>query len=338
MVVIQFMRRVLAVTMLVAVAATVRAEQAAGGAPPGLDELIVTGERTGPGLWHVHGSKGQAWILGTVSPLPRDVTWRSRQVEQILADANVVLVSKPLDIGIFRVLWLFITQRSLLLVHDGKTVQDVMPPALYARFARLRSRYSNEPDKWSRYRPIIATAFLEREALHQVGLSARLDIGSEVRELARKHDVRIEELKVAGVRDFLDALKTMPPETENTCVAGALATIETGLPRLVARAQAWVSGDVDKIQSLPQPPEVDACIAALSAYSGTADLLAQIRGMWLDALRTHIERGDVALAVINMDLLLQPGGLLEELRTAGFTVDAPGAGPDGASGATTPGG
>jgi uncharacterized protein YbaP (TraB family) len=317
------LRRLLAVTMLLAAPLAARAEQAAGAAPTALDEIVVTGERAGPGLWHVRGKQGEAWILGTVSPLPRDITWRSRQVEQILGGANVVLVSKPLDIGIFRILWLFVTQRSLLLVHDGKTVKDVMPPDLYARFVVLRSRYSAEPDEWSRYRPIIATAFLERAALRQVGLSARLDIGNEVRALARKHDVRIEELKVAGVRDVLEALKTMPPATENTCVSAALATIESGLPRLVARAQAWVTGDVDKIQSLPQGPEVDACIAALDAYAGAADLLAQIRGTWLDTLQSHINRGDVALAVVNMDLLLQPGGLLEELRTAGFTVDAP---------------
>jgi hypothetical protein len=200
-----------AVTLLCAVAFAVAAEEAPSPAPPVLDEVVVTGERAGPGLWHVHGNKGEAWILGTVSPLPRDITWRSRQVEQILGGTNVVLVSKPLDIGIFRILWLFVTQRNLLLVHGGKTVKDAMPPDLYARFVLLRSRYSAEPDEWSRYRPIIATAFLERAALHQVGLSARLDIGNEVRALARKHDVRIEELKVAGVRDFLDALKTMPP-------------------------------------------------------------------------------------------------------------------------------
>jgi uncharacterized protein YbaP (TraB family) len=319
----RFFWRALAVTMLVAATPAARAHQAVGDTPAVLDEIVVTGEKSGPGLWHVHGAKGEAWILGTVSPLPRDITWRSRQVEEVLGRTNVVLVSKPLDVGIFRLLWLFLTQRDLLMVHDGKTLKDVMPPALYARFAVLRSRYHPEADKWSRYRPIVATAFLEQAALHQVGLSARLDIGNEVRALARKHDVRIEELKVAGVRDFLDALKTMPRETEDTCVAGALATIETGLPRLVARAQAWVTGDVDTIQSLPQPAEVDACLAALSAYSGAADLLAQIRGTWLETLQSHILHGDVALAVINMDLLLQPGGLLEELRTAGFIVDAP---------------
>jgi uncharacterized protein YbaP (TraB family) len=288
-----------------------------------LDEVVVTGERAGPGLWHVQGHGGEAWILGTISPLPHGISWRSLEVERTLAKTKVVLLGKPFELNVFRVLWLFITERSLLMVPGGRTIKDVMPPDLYARFALLRSKYAKDPDEWARYRPIIATGFLERAAFHQAGLSARLDIGAEVRDLAHKHDVRVEEVKVAGLGDFLAALKAAPPETEEKCVAGALATIETGLPRLVARAQAWITGDVELIQSLPEPGEVDSCVAALASYPRAADLLAQIRGTWLDALEAHLRRGQPALAVINMDLLLQPGGLFEELRTAGYTVDAP---------------
>jgi len=288
-----------------------------------IDEIVVNGERTGPGLWHIHAAKGETWILGTVSPLPRGITWRSAQVEQILGSANLVLVSKPFEIGIIRELWLFITQRDLLMVPGGRTLRDVMSPDLYARFARLRSLYSADPDKWSRYRPIIATAFLEQAALHQVGLSARLNVGNEVRALARKHDVRVEEIKIGGVGDFLGALKTMSPNTENTCVGAALGTIETGLPRLVSRAAAWVTGDIPRIQSLPESAEVDACLAALDGDTRAADLLARIRSTWVAAIEEHLRRGEVTLAVVNMDLLLQPGGLLEHLRNDGYSVDAP---------------
>lgn len=288
-----------------------------------IDEIVVNGERTGPGLWHIHGAKGETWVLGTVSPLPRGISWRSAQVEQILGGANLVLVSKPFEIGIIREMWLFITQRDLLMVPGGRSLRDVMSPDLYARFARLRSLYSSDPDKWSRYRPVIATAFLEQAALHQVGLSARLNVGNEVRTLARKHDVRVEEIKIAGVGDFLEALKTMSPDTEYKCVGAALGTIETGLPRLVSRAAAWVTGDIPRIRSLPESAEVDACLAALDGDTRAADLLARIRSTWVAAIEAHLRRGEVTLAVVNMDLLLQPGGLLERLRSDGYSVDAP---------------
>jgi len=82
--------------------------------PEKVDEIVVTGERAGPGLWHVYKGAAQLWILGTVSPLPKDMTWRSTQLEKILDGTGQVLVAKPFDIGIARALWLLVTQRDLM--------------------------------------------------------------------------------------------------------------------------------------------------------------------------------------------------------------------------------
>src|SRR6202051_520870 len=153
--------------------------------PPVMDELTVTGERTGPGMWHVHHGAANLWILGSMSPLPKGITWRSKQLEQILDSTNQIVVPKPFEIGIARVLWLLITERDLLMVSGGKRLKDVMPPNLYARFALQRAKYTADSDKWERYRPIIASAFLQQAAFHQVGLSTRLDLGAAGRLLAQ---------------------------------------------------------------------------------------------------------------------------------------------------------
>ncbi len=286
-----------------------------------MDEVVVTGARAGPGMWHVSRGNAQLWVLGSLSPLPQGITWRSQQVESVLDFTTQVLVQKPLDIGIARVLWLFITERSLLMAHGGK-LKDVLPAGLYARFAALRAKYSDDPRKWERYRPIIAAAFLQQAAFHRVGLSTRLDLGAAVRILAKKHHVRIEEVKIAGVSDVLEALKNLPPGAENTCVEGSLATTESGLPRLVERAQAWASGNVERLQALPEPPGIDACRAALDAGVGAADLIALAGRTWLDTLLKYLQRGGVTLAVVNIDLLLGRGGLLDQLHARGYDVVA----------------
>ena len=291
--------------------------------PQQLDEVVVTGERPGPGMWHVHRGSAQLWILGSISPLPKGITWRSTQVEQLLGSTSQVLVPKPLEIGIVRILWLLITERQVLMVRGGKRLKDVMPTSLYARFALQRAKFTNDPDKWERYRPIIATAFLQQAAFHQVGLSARLDLGAAVRSLAKKHGVRVQEVKIAGVGDVLDALKTMQPATENTCVEASLVTIESGLPRLMDRAQAWATGNVERIENLPEPAEVDACLAALDSGAASGDLIARVRRTWLESLVKSLQGGGVTLAVVNMDLLLGHSGLLDELRAQGYEVDAP---------------
>jgi uncharacterized protein YbaP (TraB family) len=273
-------------------------------------------------MWRVHRGNSQLWILGSISPLPKGITWRSKQVEQVLATTQQVLVPKPLEIGIVRILWLLITERDVIMIRGGKRLKDVLPQNLYLRFAAQRARFANGADKWERYRPIVAAAFLEQAAFHSVGLSARLDLGAAVRALAKKQDVPVEEVKIAGIGDFLDTLKTMPAATENACVDASLVTIETGLPRLIERARAWSTGDVERIQQLPQPAEVDACLAALDSGGSKADLVARVRAAWLAAMEKNLQSGTRTLAVVNMDLLLNKGGLLSALQARGYDIDS----------------
>jgi uncharacterized protein YbaP (TraB family) len=288
-----------------------------------LDELVVNGERTGPGLWHVHRGTAQLWILGSMSPLPKGITWRSKQVEKILDSTNQVLVQKPFEIGIVRILWLLITEHSALMLTGGKRLKDVLPPDLHARFAAQRSKYTDDPNKWERFRPLVAAAFLQHDAFHRVGLSVRVDLGAAMRTLAEKHRVRVEEIKIAGVSDVVKVLKTLPPATENTCVAASLTTVESDLPRLVERAQAWADGNVERIANLREPAEVDACRAALDAGVGASELIDRMRRAWLDAFEKYLQGGGVTVAVVNIDMLLEHGGLLDELRAKGYEVDEP---------------
>jgi uncharacterized protein YbaP (TraB family) len=291
--------------------------------PAALDEIVVSGERTGPGMWHIRHGTADVWLLGSLSPLPRGITWRSRQVEGVLANTSQVLVQKPFEISIPRILWVLLTERSLVLETHGKRLKDALPPELQQRFAALRSRYSDDPDKWEHYRPIIAVALLQQAAFHQAGLSMRMDLGASVRVLAKNAHVRVEEVKMAGVGDMLDTLKTMPAATENLCVDASLVVMESGLPRLIARAQAWVDGNIERLRSLPVPSEVDACRDALEAGHGALDIIALMRRSWLAGIEKSLQGSGTTIAVVNWDLLVDPGGLLDQLRAAGFEISAP---------------
>lgn len=300
-------------------AAAADAEQS----PAAIDEIVVTAERAGPGMWHVHRGDANVWLLGSISPLPRDMTWRSKQVESVLESTTQVLVQKPIEISVPRILWMLIADRKYLMVSGGKKLKDVLPPDLHARFAAQRSKVTDDAGKWERYRPIIAAAFLQQAAFHQVNLSMRLDLGAALRVLAKKHGVRIEEIKVAGVSDMLEALKTMSPATERTCVEASLSTVESGLPRLVERAQAWTSGNVERIESMPELKDVDACRNALDAGRGAVDVIGRIRQTWLENIEMHLRSAGTTIAVVNLDMMLERGGLLDLLRAKGYEIDAP---------------
>jgi len=292
------------------------------GADPPADEIIVSGTRMGPRLWHVQRDGAQLWILGTVSPLPIGATWRAGEVERLLDGASVVLAAKPLEISLPRVLWILIAQRGLVMIKGGGKLRDALPPDLYARFAVQRAKYTGRSDQWERYRPIVAAALLEDAALRKNGLSARLDVSLAVRRLARKHHVPIDEVKIPGAPDLLDALRSVGPEAESRCVASIVGTVESGLPLLAQRADAWSSGDLERMQSLPESTEA-SCGASLSADVRAAGVLAQIHRRWLEALEARLRSAATSVAVLDVDLLLGPGGLLDALRADGYVVEAP---------------
>src|SRR5690606_15497085 len=65
--------------------------QPAGGDVRDLGVFVVSGVQPGPGLWKVRRGDHTLHILGTVSPLPRDMAWRSDDVVVVLDQVDAVL-------------------------------------------------------------------------------------------------------------------------------------------------------------------------------------------------------------------------------------------------------
>jgi uncharacterized protein YbaP (TraB family) len=288
-----------------------------------LDEVIVTGARTGPPLWQVHGSPpATLWILGTTSPLPAGMSWRAGDVLKVLATADSVLLAKPQQITLPRAFWMLLTQRDLLQLRGGKTLADVLPADLYARFSAERAQYGRGPREWEHDRPLIAGALLEDAAFQRHGLSERLDVSLAVRRLSHEHHVAIDEVKIPAATDLLAALRNIDPETENECLASMVATVADGIPLLTERALAWSRGDLEQLRKLPASSEA-ICAGLLPADTRAGGLLAATRREWLQHLESHLRSGGTSLAVVEMDLLLGDGGLLAALEADGFSVAYP---------------
>jgi hypothetical protein len=75
-------------SLLIAPMSVVAQEAAAVTDPPpadaegviDMDAVVVAGVQPGPGLWKVRHGDHLLYILGTQSPLPKNMTWRSDDV------------------------------------------------------------------------------------------------------------------------------------------------------------------------------------------------------------------------------------------------------------------
>src|SRR5262245_22975728 len=92
--------------------ASAQAPPAEPAADPPMEEVVVTGEFPGPGMWKVTRADDPAghvlWIVGDPPPLPKRMKWKSRAVESVAISAQEILMDATVsmkpdeEIGLFK--------------------------------------------------------------------------------------------------------------------------------------------------------------------------------------------------------------------------------------------
>ena len=293
-----------------------------------IDEVTVTGERAGPSLWKLRRGDNTLYVLGTLSPLPRKVEWRSREVEAVLDRAQRLIPSSTdvdADIGPVSAVRLYMQYRKLRDNPGDSTLGAVLPPELFARFESLRQRYAPRNTDLLGRRPVIAAAELWRAALERSGLTLRNDIGRSVTRLARARKVEIREpqVRIEDPRGALTEVAAIPVESEVACMASSLDRLESDLATARQRAEAWSVGDVAALRSRAASQQQEACWSALMASPRIAEIRDRFDRAWFDLAVDSLETLPVTLAVVPIDELLGRRGILERMRARGYVVEEP---------------
>ena len=110
-----------------------------------MDTIVVSGEQPGPGLWKVSKGDHVLYVLGTLAPLPKGMSWKANEVVEVIAMAQEVLgtpqVGIKADVGFFGQLALLPSLIGVRKNPDDKTLKDVVPAELYARWSVLKEKY-----------------------------------------------------------------------------------------------------------------------------------------------------------------------------------------------------
>jgi uncharacterized protein YbaP (TraB family) len=292
-------------------------------------EVVVEGKHEGPRMWRVTRGDHILWILGTISPLPRKMTWQSDSVETVLQQTQEVLPAWP-SIGVganpFTALRLYFTWRKIQKSPDHMKLQEQLPAPLYARFAALKARFAPGDTKLEELRPMLAGGRLLDKALDVSGLTMHNEVQRTVLKLAAKQGVKVHQTKMR-VEDPVDVLKdlgTTPKSGEIACLAAIVSRLETDLGPMQARARAWALGDVDTLRQLPHSEDDRiACLAAVSNSARIRNLVIRAQDDWMIEVEEAMARNRSTLAVQSMDRLLGDKGILAALRAKGYTVEGP---------------
>ncbi|TDK26228.1 TraB/GumN family protein [Luteimonas aestuarii] len=308
-----------------------------GGEVRDLGIYVVSGAQPGPGLWKVRHGEHTLYLLGTVSPLPRGMEWRSDEVAAVLDEADVVLGQPGITVGsnIGRLRGLTLLPSAMRATNNpgGETLQDVLPADVYARWTSLKAVHIGRDAGIERKRPMFAAMRLYQRAVRGAGLRDGGVVSPVVEAALKRRRMRITPtmLQVSiddprgALADFREeALK--PEDIE--CFSRTMDIVERELPEMAARANAWAVGDIAALQSMPLESQYRACLSAWSGSEvarkrGFTDIDRRVRERWLAVAEPALREHRVVFGTVSVAELLRPGGYLEQLAAKGYEVEAP---------------
>lgn len=284
--------------------------------PPGA-EVTVTAERPGPRLWRISNGDHAVWILGTQTPVPRDMRWRSAEVERVIAGANEVLDAYSVSLSI-----------AGLELPTPEPLKRVLSRKQYARWTDMRDRYIDPHIRTEKMLPTAAALYLQSGAYEHVGLTSTDDIWRTIHGLARLHNVPVRS-QAYTVRPE-SQIQVSRREARRSGVQFLMETmdrLDTELAMSGQRANAWADGDLDELRRLAPSDESYAASFARSwpflARTEVDRIIAQEDTRLAAVLESALRRNRSTFAALPVYLLMKPNGPLSILAAASYQVDQP---------------
>jgi uncharacterized protein YbaP (TraB family) len=301
-------------------------------AEPRLEEILVVGEQPGPAMWRVTKGDHTLWIFATLEPLPKDMVWHSKSVEERIAASQLVLSPPELSahVGFFRSMTLVPSLLRARHAPNGETLEQSLPHDLYMRWLALRVKYLGHADD-EKLRPMLAAANLYQHAINQVGLTHDSHVWQRIEATARAMHVPVQtvnlEVPIDNPKQYVRDLSAIPAAGEVDCLRSTIGLVETQLPVMRTRANLWSTGDIDRLRGLLRAEAVETCASAVlvvpSFQEEYAKLHAQLQSAWLEVAEKAIAANVSTVAVVSMMELLRPDGWLATFRARGYEITEP---------------
>lgn len=301
-------------------------------APAAPEQILVVGQKPGPGMWKVSKDGHVLWIFGDYSPLPVKMQWRSHEVEALIATSQEYLAppAASAKLGYLKGALLLPSLIGINKIPDGASLRDVLPPEVYARWQPMKAKYL--PNNDERERPVFVAGQLFSSALHQAGLTTRTGVRKQVEKIVADKKLKVTTsvivLPMENARRMIKDFKRAPLE-DAACLDRTILRLETDIDAMRLRANAWAKGDIEAIRKLDFVDQEESCrdvvlnSAAVRDDPAFRDVRPRLKAMWLDAAERALARNASTFALLPLKDILDPKGLLAALAEKGYMVEQP---------------
>ncbi|MBQ5948551.1 TraB/GumN family protein [Massilia sp. ST3] len=298
------------------------------------EQIHVVAQRPGPGMWKVSKDGHVLWVFGTYAPLPKNMEWRSHEVEAAIAGSQEYLapMGAKAEPGFFKAVTMLPHLIGIRKNPGGATLRDLMPPEDYARWTAFRTKYMPDNEDAERERPVFAAEALMRTARRQAGLASDDAVRKRVQELVKKNKLKttssIVDLPMDNAGTMLKNFKKTSLD-DVACLRNTMATLETEIAEASTMANAWARGNIDEIRKLDFAGREEACFskvfgsAAFDADPAFKNMRTLMRQKWLGAAEQALATNASTFALLQIKDIIDPKGVIAALAAKGYTVEQP---------------
>lgn len=318
-------RGALCLALASASAAPLAAQSPAPSAPTDAqtEEIVVTAQRSGIPVWHVRGPSGSAVLVGSIGGVTAGTKWDPVPLEAALNMSDRVMFPESMAAsgGLFSLIGAIGKWRKQASLPKGQTLQAMTTPAQWARLVALRDKGILKPG-FERKHPFHLAMTLDGTLKDR----RKGDPGADayVSRFVRKNKAKRVPTAQVGLKPLLNDFFGSAPRTHVPCLMDAVTRAEAGragvearFAAAQARSTAWAARRVADALAASAGIAKSSCWPYNSRYD-------EIREATLSpTMRSLLARPQVTLAVVSLDSLAKPGGVLDDLVAAGFDVRGP---------------
>ena len=298
-----------------------------------VDEVLVVGEQPGPGLWKIYKGEHVLWILGTYSPLPKFMQWRSKPVEAAIAESQEYILPPRVRVQL-STLQKLIVLPALVGVRnnpDDEKLRAVLSADVYKRWQLQKQKYADKDKKIEKWRPLFAIQKLYSESNRQHNLTSDSDILFIVKQLATQYKLAIVTptfiKPLEHPKAIIKQFKTTTLD-DMACFTATLERLESGMNDVYNHANAWATGNLPLLKQLPYPDPETICKNAVFNLSlledeGLQNVPQLQQDLWMAEAERALSNNTSTFAALPIIELYKPNGYLAALRAKGYIVEEP---------------
>jgi hypothetical protein len=279
-----------------------------------VDDIIVTGRRSGIPMWTVRSETTTLVLLGAIQSVTKSTKWDPEALTEALRKADRVVFpeSRGFTASLFSAIGWVAKYNAMGSLPKGQHLSDFAPPADMRRLAALAAKGRVRKDYNDRH-PLHLSNDLRDRADEGVkfGQSPVAYVSHAIKEY-KLDRVPTERSKA---KPLVKDLFASTPQDHLACLHASIALAEAGPAEMQRRSEAWAARRVTAVLRSPVNATGKACWPA-EAVAVPGDGLTE-------GMKRLLAEPKVTVAVLNLGSLAEPGGVLDGLKAAGFDIQGP---------------